>query len=138
MTFELKPCPKPAKRVRNQAPLRPRKPMRKYNAKREGRMFAGTRDDERQAWIRQFPCAICIALGVEQTTPTEVEHFKTKSHGGEDRKDLYPTCGAHREMRHVVMGTKAFTRMLKARGFDEAQLCKKLAALYDAERYPCP
>ena len=118
--------------------LNNRKPMRKYNAKREGRLFGGTRDDERQAWIRQLPCAVCIALGVEQTTPTEVEHFKTKSHGGDDRKDLYPTCGVHREMRHVQMGTRAFTKMLLARGFNEAQLCKKLARLYEAERWPCP
>ena len=101
-------------------------------------MFAGTRDDARQAWIRRLPCVICMALGVEQTTHTEVEHFVLKSHGGHDRRDLYPTCGMHRELRHVVLGPKAFTRMLLAQGIDERVICRRLAREYDAEVFPCP
>lgn len=128
----LYPCPKPVRTPKV------RKPMKRYNAKRQGRAFAGTRDDARQDWIRALPCVICKLLGVRQTTPTEVEHFVLKSHGGDDRRDLYPTCGMHRELRHVVMGPKAFTRMLLAQGIDERVICRRLAREYDAEAFPCP
>jgi len=101
-------------------------------------MFAGRRDNAFMAWLHTLPCAICKILGAYQTTPTEVEHFVLRSHGGYDRGDSYPTCGMHREMRHVEMGPKAFTRMLKARGFDERALCAKLAMIYEAEHWPCP
>jgi hypothetical protein len=90
------------------------------------------------AWIGTLPCAVCKALGVVQTTRTEVEHFVLRSHGGYDKGDCYPTCGAHREMRHGTMGPKAFTRMLQAQGFDERKLCDKLAKLYGVEQSPCP
>ena len=104
--------------------------MKRVNAKRQGRMFAGTRNNGMLAWLHTLPCAICIALGVQQVTPTEVEHFVLRSHGGKDCGDTYPTCGTHREMRHHFMGPKAFTRMLRARGFDERALCDKLAFMY--------
>lgn len=101
-------------------------------------MFAGRKDVAFLAWIHTLPCAVHIAMGWVQRTPTEAEHFVLRSHGGYDRGDVYPGCGECREMRHVTMGPKAFTRMLKAKGFDERALCNKLAALYEAERWPCP
>ena len=136
------PVPKPKKVVRGKrgAPTgRPRTRLKNRNARRKGRAFGASRVDEAYlTWIRGMPCAICKAFGVEQTTRTEVEHFVLRSQGGFDRGDTYPTCGAHREMRHVVMGPKAFTRMLQAQGFDERALCKKLVTIYEAEVWPCP
>jgi len=85
-----------------------------------------------------MPCALHAAWGRPQVTPTEVEHFVPKSQGGYDRGDTYPTCGECREMRHVTMGPKAFTRMLLRFGFDERKLCKKLVIMYEAEVFPCP
>jgi hypothetical protein len=113
--------------------------MKRRNAKRKGRAFGASRVDRNfVAWLHTLPCAVCLALHVVQTTPTEVEHFVLRSHGGFDKGDCYPTCGAHREMRHVVMGPKAFTRMLQTQGFDERALCKKLVTMYESEMYPCP
>jgi hypothetical protein len=60
-----------APRVKQRKTLK-RSWMKKFNAKREGRAFGGTRDNGMLAWLHELPCAICIALGVEQTTPTEV------------------------------------------------------------------
>jgi hypothetical protein len=74
-----------------------------------------------------------------QTERSEVEHHKNKSHGGRDRGDTFPTCGAHRRLRHEVMGPRAFTRMMREQhGMDLGKLCKKLATVYEAERWPCP
>ena len=145
MTWVTKPCPKPPppKKLRGGkrgAPTgRPRTRLKSQNVRRKGRAFGASRVDEAYlTWIRTLPCAICALLGDWQRAPTEVEHFVPKSHGGYDRRDTYPTCGLHREMRHVTMGPKAFTRMLQARGFDERALCKKLVTMYELEVWPCP
>jgi hypothetical protein len=95
-------------------------------------------DEAYLKWIQGKPCAPHLAMGLEQRTPTEAEHFVHKSHGGYDRGDTYPTCGECREMRHGTMGPKAFTRMLLRLGLDERALCNRLAAQYETERWPCP
>jgi hypothetical protein len=81
-----------------------------------------------------MPCAICAALGCRQEHPTEAEHFVNKSQGGYDRGDTFPTCGAHRILRHEQWGTKAFERRMRDHfGLDLKALCKRLAAQYEAE-----
>jgi hypothetical protein len=130
------PVPKPG--ATRGAPPRPRltrSRVKSRNAKRKGRAFGAARVDRGfSAWLHTLPCAICALLGVVQTTPTEEEHFVLKSHGGYDRGDCYPTCAVHREMRHGVMGPKAFTRMLLAKGLDERALCTRLAQQYEQEK----
>lgn len=102
------------------------------------RLFSGREDPDYLTFIRSLPCAPHQVLGEIQRTPTEVEHFVHKSHGGYDRGDTYPTCGECRERRHVTMGPKAFTRLLLRHGLDERALCNRLAASYEAETWPCP
>ena len=132
------PVPKPRKKVRRPTG-RPRIRLKNRNARRKGRAFGASRVDETYLdWIRSKPCAVHLAMGWEQRTPTEAEHFVSKAHGGFDRGDTYPGCGECREMRHGTMGPKAFTRMLQAQGFDDGKLCDKLAKLYEVARWPCP
>jgi len=134
------PVPKPRAKRKKVAPTgRPRTRLKNRNARRKGRAFGASHVDEAYLdWIRTLPCAPHLAMGLEQRTTTEAEHFVSKAHGGYDRGDTYPGCGECREMRHGTMGPKAFTRMLKARGFDERALCKKLVVIYESEKFPCP
>lgn len=86
-----------------------------------------------------MPCAICAAMGHRQEHPTEVEHFVERSHGGYDRGDTFPTCGAHRILRHEQWGAKKFERRMREYfKLNLRVLCKKLVTLYEAERWPCP
>lgn len=122
---ERKP-PKGMKRVK----------MRCYNAKRKGRAFgAKTRNPVRLAWVHQFPCAPCQLEGVMQATRTEAEHWPELGHGGTD-DDTYPTCGAHRRMRHEQ--PVAFARMLRRHRTSGPGLVRHYQRLYEREMYPCP
>lgn len=125
----MPPWPKPE--------LRPkvRKPMKRYNAKRQGSRFPKRRDRAFIAWIHEFPCAICVAMGHQQITPTEAEHLVERARGGYDKGDVFPTCGEHRELRHVQWGPKTFERrMLDHFGLDLKALCARLAQQYDLGR----
>lgn len=116
--------------------LKSRKPIKKRNAKREGRMFAGTRDDAFMAWLHEFPCALCMWFKTEQKSPTEVEHWVKRSAGGKDRGETFPTCAEHRELRH---GKPAeFARLLKKSKLNLDKLCARLKAQYELEQCPCP
>jgi hypothetical protein len=140
VTWITKPAPKPPKRVRTRSPLRPRKRMKKYNAKRKGRAFGADRVDEAYlAWIRTMPCAICTVMGIRQSSRTEVEHFVDRSHGGYDNGDTFPTCGDHRQLRHELWGPKKFERYLRQDfRLNLRALCDRLARSYEAEHFPCP
>jgi len=139
MTYELRPAPKPRRTPKRRVKRLHQSRMKRVNRKRKGRAFgAACVDQEFIDWIHTLPCAVHVAMGWIQRTPTEAEHFVHKSHGGRDKGDVYPGCGECREMRHGTMGPKAFTRMLQAQGFDERALCKKLVTMYESERWPCP
>src|SRR4029077_14969720 len=135
------PVPKPVReeKVRPRT-LRQKKRMRKYNAKRKGRAFGADRIDEAYlAWIRTMPCAICAAMGHRQEHPTEAEHFVDKSHGGYDRGDTFPTCGAHRMSRHEQWGPKTFERRMREYfHLNLRALCTRLARSYEGWTWPCP
>lgn len=126
----LYPVPKPAPRVK-----KPRARVKPVNAKRHGHRFPKRRDPDFLAWIHGFPCAICVAMGYQQISPTEAEHFVERSRGGYDKGDVFPTCAEHRELRHVQWGPRKFARvMLNQFGLDLRKLCRWFAELYDAKR----
>ena len=110
--------------------------MKRVNAKRQGRLFAGRRDDGAQDFIRSLPCLFCIADQRAQTDPTEVEHVRSKGHGGYDCGDTVPGCAYHRELRHVVLGSKAF--LAKYAHLHLEAVAKRLGESYIASRFPCP
>ena len=72
------------------------------------RRFPNRENREYLHWMRySFPCDVCTAADLEQESPTEVEHWITKSRGGYDKGDTFPTCARHRQERHT-WGQKTF------------------------------
>ena len=134
----MNPVPKPRKRAKAKPKGLKRSPMKRYNAKRRGRLFgAACRDDTYTAWMRKrWLCAICAATGETQTSRTEVEHWVARSHGGRDRGDTFPTCARHRELRHG--SPQVFAALLRRLHLSGRRLCAWYEAQYGAEFEPCP
>jgi hypothetical protein len=64
-----------------------------------------------------------------QLSPTECEHLKTRSSGGDDFQNILPTCAFHRTRRDVL-GPKTFFNGYAQRGQDPWQAAQKLTRLY--------
>lgn len=108
----LRPAPKPPKREK-----RARKPLRRSRMKCRGprtrksggHLFTHGRSPEYLAYVRTFPCAVCMANGLEQETRTQACHVRSRGAGGGDVGNVWPGCEAH----HMEQHAKGFAHMTR-------------------------
>lgn len=87
---------------------KPKKGVKKVNAKRGGRRFPENVDDGLRDYVRMLPCVICGSLERSQWCgPTEAAHVKSKGAGGKDWDNLIPLGTHHHREQHVI-GIKSF------------------------------
>lgn len=102
----------------------------KPKVRKQRKRFAARRDAAYQQWVREFfPCWFCLADHRVQVSPTECEHLKTRSSGGDDFDNILPTCEFHR-VRRDVLGPKTFFNGYAQRGRDPWKAAQKLTKLY--------
>lgn len=97
-----KPKPKGLKRSR----MKCRGPRTKKSG---GHLFARGRNPEYLAYVRTFPCAICLAHGLKQETRTQACHIKSRGAGGGDVANVWPGCEAH----HLEQHLRGYSHMVK-------------------------
>lgn len=146
MTYELKPCPKPASRVKAKPPrtrlkrsrMKCNGPMKKFNAKRGGHAFPKNVDEDYREWIRALPCILSgkmIAHGQHICWgAVQVCHVKTRGAGGPDRKNCVPMCASAHDQQHVI-GIREFEQRW---GVSLKTIARQLTEIYEAEKFPCP
>lgn len=128
----MPPAPKPS------FPKRPRKVMKKFNAKRKGNLFPKNVDEDYRAWIRQCACIIRNRVTPETLfvhhcrTPVQACHVRSRGAAGKDRNNLFPACGdAHME-QHAI-GAADFERRWDV---SLRTLARQLTQIYEAEKFP--
>lgn len=89
-----KRAPKPMRRSR----MKCRGPRTKKSG---GHLFTKGRNPEYLAYVRSFPCAVCLAHGLKQETLTQACHLKSRGAGGGDVGNVWPGCEAHHLEQHM-------------------------------------
>lgn len=128
----MTPCPKPRVVKKARQPLRAKKRMKRYNAKRGGHKFPKLVDEARRAFVRTFPCAPCLSTGATQETPTQACHLKSRGAGGPDAGNLWPGCARHHIEQHVD-GVVTFQ---KRHRLNLARVCERIERAYQAGATP--
>lgn len=105
------PVPKPKARRKKRKPLK-RVAMKRCGPRTKrtgGQLFERGRHPEYLAYVRTFPCAICLPNALEQKTRTQACHLKSRGAGGGDVGNVWPGCEAH----HLEQHTKGFAHMTR-------------------------
>lgn len=91
-----------------------------------GHLFTKGRDPEYLAYVRSFPCAICLPNGLEQESRTRACHVRSRGASGGDVANTYPGCDRHHEEQHL----KGFAHMKRKYRVDLADVALRLGEKY--------
>lgn len=129
VTRPMTPAPKPRVVKKARQPLRAKKRMKRFNAKRGGHKFPALVDESRRAFVRTFPCCACaVEFFGGQHSMTQACHLKSRGAGGADAENLFPACVRHHIEQHTI-GVASFQKKYR---LNLARVCERIERAYVA------